>query len=56
MSRIGRRPITIPAKVEVAIDGTKVVVKCSQRGTFPSATRQCHHLPRRTNATGNSSG
>jgi len=27
MSRIGRRPITIPAKVEVAIDGTKVVVK-----------------------------
>jgi large subunit ribosomal protein L6 len=27
MSRIGRRPITIPAKVEVAVDGTKVVVK-----------------------------
>lgn len=27
MSRIGKRPITIPAKVEVAIDGTKVVVK-----------------------------
>ncbi|MEA5552297.1 50S ribosomal protein L6 [Anabaena cylindrica UHCC 0172] len=27
MSRIGKRPITVPAKVEVAIDGTKVVVK-----------------------------
>jgi large subunit ribosomal protein L6 len=27
MSRIGKRPITIPAKVEVAIDGNKVVVK-----------------------------
>ncbi|MBD2353665.1 50S ribosomal protein L6 [Tolypothrix sp. FACHB-123] len=27
MSRIGKRPITIPAKVQVAIDGTKVVVK-----------------------------
>ncbi|MBH8562023.1 50S ribosomal protein L6 [Nostoc sp. CENA67] len=27
MSRIGKRPITIPAKVQVVIDGTKVVVK-----------------------------
>ncbi|MBE9003633.1 50S ribosomal protein L6 [Fortiea sp. LEGE XX443] len=27
MSRIGRRPITVPAKVQVTIDGTKVVVK-----------------------------
>jgi large subunit ribosomal protein L6 len=27
MSRIGKRPISIPAKVQVAIDGTKVVVK-----------------------------
>jgi large subunit ribosomal protein L6 len=27
MSRIGKRPITIPAKVQVAIDGVKVVVK-----------------------------
>lgn len=27
MSRIGKRPITIPAKVQVTIDGTKVVVK-----------------------------
>jgi large subunit ribosomal protein L6 len=27
MSRIGKRPITVPAKVQVAIDGTKVVVK-----------------------------
>lgn len=27
MSRIGKRPITIPAKVEVTIDGSKVVVK-----------------------------
>jgi large subunit ribosomal protein L6 len=27
MSRIGKRPITVPAKVEVAIDGSKVVVK-----------------------------
>ncbi len=27
MSRIGKRPIPVPAKVEVAIDGTKVVVK-----------------------------
>jgi large subunit ribosomal protein L6 len=27
MSRIGKRPIDVPAKVEVAIDGTKVVVK-----------------------------
>ncbi|BAY21756.1 50S ribosomal protein L6 [Calothrix sp. NIES-2100] len=27
MSRIGKRPITIPAKVQVAIDGSKVVVK-----------------------------
>ncbi|QSJ16931.1 50S ribosomal protein L6 [Nostoc sp. UHCC 0702] len=27
MSRIGKRPIPIPAKVQVAIDGTKVVVK-----------------------------
>ncbi|ALF53147.1 50S ribosomal protein L6 [Nostoc piscinale CENA21] len=27
MSRIGKRPITIPSKVQVTIDGTKVVVK-----------------------------
>lgn len=27
MSRIGKRPITIPAKVQVTIDGTKVIVK-----------------------------
>ena len=27
MSRIGKQPITIPAKVEVTIDGPKVVVK-----------------------------
>ncbi|NDJ22689.1 50S ribosomal protein L6 [Nostoc sp. B(2019)] len=27
MSRIGKRPITVPTKVQVAIDGTKVVVK-----------------------------
>ncbi|MEA5616844.1 50S ribosomal protein L6 [Cronbergia sp. UHCC 0137] len=27
MSRIGKRPITVPPKVQVAIDGTKVVVK-----------------------------
>ncbi|MFB2736836.1 50S ribosomal protein L6 [Umezakia ovalisporum] len=27
MSRIGKRPITIPAKVEVTIDGSKVLVK-----------------------------
>jgi large subunit ribosomal protein L6 len=27
MSRIGKRPITVPAKVEVAIDGSQVVVK-----------------------------
>ncbi|MBE9052276.1 50S ribosomal protein L6 [Nostocales cyanobacterium LEGE 11386] len=27
MSRIGKRPITIPAKVQVTIDGTKVMVK-----------------------------
>ncbi|MBD2346294.1 50S ribosomal protein L6 [Anabaena subtropica] len=27
MSRIGKRPITVPAKVQVTIDGTKVVVK-----------------------------
>lgn len=27
MSRIGKRPITIPAKVQVTIDGAKVVVK-----------------------------
>jgi large subunit ribosomal protein L6 len=27
MSRIGKRPITIPAKVQVAIDGTNIVVK-----------------------------
>ncbi|MEH1929013.1 50S ribosomal protein L6 [Nostoc sp.] len=27
MSRIGKRPITIPAKVQVAIDGANVVVK-----------------------------
>ncbi len=27
MSRIGKRPITVPAKVEVTIDGTKVAVK-----------------------------
>jgi len=27
MSRIGKRPITVPAKVQVAIDGAKVVVK-----------------------------
>ncbi|HLP91979.1 MAG TPA: 50S ribosomal protein L6 [Nostocaceae cyanobacterium] len=27
MSRIGKRPITVPAKVEVAIEGTKVMVK-----------------------------
>ncbi|MBD2436715.1 50S ribosomal protein L6 [Nostoc sp. FACHB-110] len=27
MSRIGKRPITIPAKVQITIDGTKVVVK-----------------------------
>ena len=27
MSRIGKRPITIPAKVQVAIDGKKVLVK-----------------------------
>ncbi|BAZ52620.1 50S ribosomal protein L6 [Nostoc ellipsosporum NOK] len=27
MSRIGKRPIPIPAKVQVVIDGTKVVVK-----------------------------
>lgn len=27
MSRIGRRPITIPAKVQVTIDGTKVAIK-----------------------------
>ncbi|AFZ59305.1 50S ribosomal protein L6 [Anabaena cylindrica FACHB-243] len=27
MSRIGKRPITVPAKVQVAIDGSKVVVK-----------------------------
>jgi large subunit ribosomal protein L6 len=27
MSRIGRRPITVPAKVQVTIDGTHIVVK-----------------------------
>ena len=27
MSRIGKRPIAIPAKVEVSLDGTKVLVK-----------------------------
>ncbi|MBD2251818.1 50S ribosomal protein L6 [Nostoc parmelioides] len=27
MSRIGKRPITVPAKVQVTINGTKVVVK-----------------------------
>ena len=27
MSRIGKRPITIPAKVQVTIDGTKISVK-----------------------------
>ncbi len=27
MSRIGKRPITVPAKVQVTIDGTKVAVK-----------------------------
>lgn len=27
MSRIGKRPITIPAKVQVTIDGTRVAVK-----------------------------
>ncbi|MDB9379091.1 50S ribosomal protein L6, partial [Nodularia sphaerocarpa] len=27
MSRIGKQPITIPAKVEVTIDGPKVLVK-----------------------------
>ncbi len=27
MSRIGKRPITVPAKVEVAINGSDIVVK-----------------------------
>jgi large subunit ribosomal protein L6 len=27
MSRIGKRPITVPGKVQITIDGTKVVVK-----------------------------
>lgn len=27
MSRIGKRPITVPAKVQVVIDGNKIVVK-----------------------------
>jgi len=27
MSRIGKRPITVPPKVQITIDGTKVVVK-----------------------------
>jgi large subunit ribosomal protein L6 len=27
MSRIGKRPITVPAKVQVTIDGTQIVVK-----------------------------
>ncbi|GAA6614260.1 50S ribosomal protein L6 [Scytonema sp. NUACC26] len=27
MSRIGKRPIKVPAKVEVTVDGTKVIVK-----------------------------
>ncbi|MBF2066188.1 MAG: 50S ribosomal protein L6 [Calothrix sp. C42_A2020_038] len=27
MSRIGKRPITVPAKVQVTINGTKIVVK-----------------------------
>jgi len=27
MSRIGKRPITVPTKVEVKVDGTKVIVK-----------------------------
>lgn len=27
MSRIGKRPISVPAKVQVTIDGTKIVVK-----------------------------
>ncbi|AKG23498.1 50S ribosomal protein L6 [Calothrix sp. 336/3] len=27
MSRIGKRPIAVPAKVEIKIDGTKIVVK-----------------------------
>src|SRR5687767_3616279 len=33
MSRIGRLPITVPAGVDVAIDGTRVVVK-GPRGTL----------------------
>ncbi|OKH48239.1 50S ribosomal protein L6 [Calothrix sp. HK-06] len=27
MSRIGKRPITVPAKVEITLDGAKIVVK-----------------------------
>ena len=36
MSRIGKQPIALPAKVEVAIDGTEVTVK-GPRGTLSSA-------------------
>ena len=35
MSRIGRMPITVPAGVEVKIDGTKVTVK-GPKGTLES--------------------
>ena len=30
MSRIGKKPITVPEKVEVKIDGSKVTVKGSK--------------------------
>ena len=33
MSRIGKQPVVIPAKVEIAIDGTKVTVK-GPKGTL----------------------
>ena len=36
MSRIGKQPVTLPAKVEVTIDGTEVTVK-GPRGTLNSA-------------------
>lgn len=35
MSRIGKKPITVPAGVEVKIDGHTVTVKGPERHTHP---------------------
>ena len=40
MSRIGLKPIEIPAGVDVKINGQVITIKGTQRGTYPECSSE----------------